>query len=201
MGDVSLMDDFTLVPKGPISHRVEVYTSGFLIEGSISGPFERVSDLVNRGDSDYLSVHDGSILPLGKSAEARMFMPSMVVNRTHVHFVATAPREGETPQSEASQTNTGSLASHAFYVPKTSLPCYAFTDIFVIYGYCYLHSGSTLQNLLDKQGIFMPITDAMIYPVAQPNVSWKRSLVLVNKGKLEVVYLLEMESEEQENEA
>ena len=39
--------------------------------------------------------------------------------------------------------------------------------------------------------LFVPIAGASIYMVTRSDVSWQRSVVIVNKEKLEVIYLIE----------
>lgn len=183
------MDDFSFVPSAPITHHVELYTSRFFVEGKIAGPFKRTSDLLNRSDSANMMVQEASITPLGQTPEAKRTLPSLIVVRAQVHFAASYPQgDGAAAQSNSAM---GPSSGREYYVQKMSLPCYALTDTFVIYGSCYLHPGTTLQNLLDREEPFMPLTNATIYPVAHPAVNWRRELVVVNKSKLEVIYVIE----------
>ena len=171
-----------------ISHDVELYTSRLLVQGSISGPFKRLSDLVNQREQDYLTVEDAAISALAQSANLKKLGMPVMIGRSHVHFVTVAS-EPQAPPGPDQPTGTGQSAPREFYVQKLVLPCYALTDTFVIFGHCYLLKGATLQNLLDLSNTFVPLTKATIYMVSQPNISWKRNVVIVNKEQLEVMYL------------
>lgn len=184
------MDHFISGPSGPTSHSVELYTAQFFIQGSISGPFKRTSDLINRRDKDFFAVLNAGLTPLGQaSATTNKVATPVMVGRDHVQFVATASQPSQTAQGQP----PGSAASQGreYYIQKMSHACYALTDTFIIYGHCHLLSGTTLENLLVIPDPFIPLTKATIYLVARPNASWQRDLVVVNKAKLEVIYLVE----------
>lgn len=182
------MDDYSFVPSAPTIHHVELYTSRFFVEGDIVGPFKRMSDVLNRDDSSNIIVQEGSITPLGQTSETKKSISSLILVREQVHFAATPTEPDAAPQS---QVAGGSTAGREYYVQKTSFPCYAITDTFVVHGACYLHSGTTLENLLNRKEPFMPLTSATIYPVAHPAIHWQRDLVIMNKSKLEVIYVIE----------
>ncbi|HUP27601.1 MAG TPA: hypothetical protein VM409_04130 [Chloroflexia bacterium] len=178
------MDDLTYTPSASNSHRLELYTERFFIEGDVLGPFKRLSDLLNRRESNYLSVERAALTPLGQSAEPRKFDTPISVGRTHMHFAA--------PVEEGNPAQSSTAPGREFYVQKSSHSCYVLTDTFVIRGQCYLHKDTTLHNLLDRPDmLFVPITEATLFLVARPNAAWKRNLVLVNKEKIEVIYLTE----------
>ncbi len=181
------MDHSTSAPFGPMSHNVELYTARLFIQGSISGSFKRTSDLINRRDKDFFTVLNAGVTPLGQtSATASRVSTPVMVGRDHVQFVATAPQ-----QTQGKSGGTASSPGREYYVQKTPHPCYALTDTFIIYGHCHLLSGTTLENLLTIPDPFIPLTKATIYLIARPNASWQRELVVVNKAKLEVIYLVE----------
>src|SRR5687768_2211172 len=186
------MDDLTYAPSALHVHDIELYTARFYIEGEITGPFKRMSDLMNRRDVGYISVHGAVVAPLEQTSQPKRFEMPISVGKSHMHF-ASSP---ETPAAPAKpQTMQRGIAiGREFYVQKTPYPCYALTDTFVIRGQCFLNEGVTLQSLLDRSDIlFVPITDASIYLVTRPNISWQRNLVIVNKEKIEVIYLTEEE--------
>jgi hypothetical protein len=104
--------------------------------------------------------------------------------------VAAAPQAAN-PSDESAQTGALGGAAREFFVQKNSSPCYVLTDTFVIHGQCYLRQGTNLQTLLEMGDDFFPITNPTISLLARPNAPWRRDLVLVNKEKLEVIYLVE----------
>lgn len=180
------MDQYTSVSSGPINHNVELYTARLFIQGSITGTFKRTSDLINRRDKDFFSVTNAGLTPLGQaSATANKVDMPVMVSRDHVHFVATAPQSNPTQGAGTSPT-----PGRENYIQKTVHPCYALTDTFIIYGHCHLLIGTGLENLLAVPDPFIPLTKATIYLIARPTASWQRDLVVVNKAKLEALYLV-----------
>lgn len=184
------MDQSTSIPAGATSHNVELYTARLFIQGTIFGTFKRTSDLINRGDRDFFTVINAGLTPLGQTSVTtnRVATPVMV-GRDHVHFVAIAPQV--TPGQQGSAANTPGREQ---YVLKSPLPCYALTDTFIIYGHCHLLSGTSLENLLAIPDPFIPLTKATIYLIARPTAAWQRDLVVVNKTRLEVIYLVTSET-------
>ena len=184
------MDDFSYTPSAMHSHGIEVYTARFYIEGEISGPFKRMSDLMNRREANYLSVQGAVVAPMDQTAQPKRFEMPISVGKSHIHFASSPEKPAAAPNEGDMQR--GIPIGREFYVQKKPYPCYALTDTFVIRGQCYLNEGVTLQSLLDRPDmLFLPITDAAIYMVARPNISWQRKLVIVNKDKIEVIYLTE----------
>jgi hypothetical protein len=170
---------------GPYNHGVEIYTDGLYVHGTLSGPFKRVTDLVNRRDEDYLLVYEASITPVGQAANPRKLATPVLVGREHVHIIAGSPGGGLQPQAE--------LAQREFYVPKTPVPCFALTDTFSVYGTAHLLQGSTLDTFLRVGDTFVPITGATIYLNSMPGTPWQRQLVVLNKAKVQVMYVLDAE--------
>lgn len=180
------MDTFTFVPTAPISHNVEMYTERFLVQGVISGPFKRTSDLLNHREHSFIAVEQASILPLGQQADPSQLSTPVMISKRHLHLVATAPYALE-PQPQGATPAGGS--GREFFVQKTSYACYALTDTFVIFGQCHLRQGTDLQVLLELGDPFLPITNTTVSLLARQNAIWKRDLVLVNKENIEVMYL------------
>ncbi len=184
------MQEYSVVPSGPISHSVELYTARLFIQGSISGPFKRTSDLLNRRDRDFFNVSGALVTPLGQTnATPQKIAAPVQVGRDHIHFVATIPRQSEQSQQPQAPGQTRSLGpGREYYVHKQAVNCYALTDTFIIHGQCHLLPDATLESLLQVHDAFIPITRATIYLIARPNSPWQRELVVVNKEKIEVIY-------------
>ena len=54
------MDIFTPTKK-QVSHRLELYTQHLIVSGTVTTPFKRVSDVLNRGGSQFLQVDDAVV--------------------------------------------------------------------------------------------------------------------------------------------
>lgn len=182
------MDQYSAMPGGLISHSVELYTARLFIQGTISGSFKRTSDLINRRERDFFTVTGSTVTPLGQATTTPQKIPTPVqLGRDHIHFVATAPQ----PQQQQAGGQGAPGSGREYFVQKHAIPCYALTDTFIIHGQCHLLTGTTLENLLQNHDPFIPITNATIYLIVRPNAPWQRELVVVNKAKLEVIYLTE----------
>ena len=170
---------------GPYNHGVEIYTDGLFVSGTLSGPFKRLTDLINRRDEEYMLVYEASITPVGQAANPRRLATPVLVGRSHVHIVAGSPGAGAQPQAEA--------VPREFHVPKTPVPCFALTDTFSVYGTAHLLQGSTLDSFLRVGDIFVPVTGTTIYLNSMPGTPWQRQLVVLNKAMVQVMYVLDAE--------
>ncbi len=183
------MDSFTFVPSAPISHNVELYTARFLVQGSISGPFKRTSDLLNQREGHFVKVDQAALTPLGQQSELRKFTTPIMVTKSHLHLVAISP-QGPGAQVQETQSHVTGHLNREFYIQKTSFPCCAITDALVVQGECHLRRDTDLQILLASGDVFFPITNSVITLVGRSNAPWRRELVLINKEQLEAMYLL-----------
>jgi hypothetical protein len=182
------MEDLAFAQAALHVHSLEIYSARFYIEGEVTAPFKRMSDLLNRREANYLSVQGAVVAPLDQASQPKRFEMPISVGKSHIHFASPPEMPGADPKPDAPQR--GIPIGREFYVQKIPFPCYVLTDTFVIHGQCYFNEGVTLQSLLDRPDmLFLPITDAVIYMVARPNISWQRNLVIVNKEKIEVIYL------------
>jgi hypothetical protein len=181
------MEQFTLVPSAPISHQVELYTARFFVQGLISGPFKRTSDLLNRAENDFLRIDCATIAPVGQSADPRPLSTPLMLVRAQVHFVADAPVPPEGEGTAGAQQ--AAAFPREYFVQKIAHPCYAFTETFVIFGHCHLLEGANIEQYLKGHDTFVPLTRATIYLVTRSDSPWQRDLVLINKERLEVMYL------------
>lgn len=173
---------------GAISHRLEFYTDTLLITGAVHGPFKRATDLMNRGDEEFIAVHKGTITALGQPASQKVMDSPIMVSRKRIHFTVDADAADMTP---ADPTRPGGVPfGREQYVHKNRRPCYAITGVYVIYGYCHLLQDVTLESLLRGTEKYIPITKATIYLVARPNVSWQREVAIVNREALTSMYLV-----------
>ena len=209
------MDSYTLSTASLNAHQVEVYTSTLLIRGIMVGPFNRTSDLVNRRDRHNLIVQDASLVPVGSSATPKPISDPVYVARSQIHLVTAIPTpENATdpylsgplppgqlptgPISASGPLTTRGLTGQAHGTPSGSLreyqvkrvakPCYIFTSTFVISGLCHLLEGSTIENLLDSQDPFFPLTQGIAYLHTKPDAPWRRDLFLINKDLIQSVY-------------
>ncbi len=176
------MNQLTSQPSsGLTSHNVELYTARLYVQGVITGPFKRVSDLINRRDTAFFSLSDAAMTTHAQSTPPSKIATPVHVARNHIHFAATVPQQS--PQGQG--------PGREYHVQKTAYSCYAFTDTFVIQAQCHLLTGTTPANLLATPDPFISMTAATIYLIARPQTSWQRDLVVVNKEQLEAMYLVE----------
>lgn len=184
------MDNYTFVPSAPISHNVELYTARFLVQGSVSGPFARTSDLLNHRESRFVKVDQAILTPIGQQTELRKMITPLMVNKSHLHLVAISPQPPDTQNLDSQILATGNL-SRQLHVQKESHHCYALTDTFIIQGECHLRRDTDLQAFLERGDDFFPITNPTITLLDRSNATWRRELVLVNREQLEGMYLVE----------
>ncbi len=177
-------------PLGQFTHNVELYTARFFVQGTISGPFRRTSDLVNRKDREFFIVQEASITNLGQAGEPRKLSTALIVGRNHIHFVAIAPQEpsAQDQPSPAGGQGAGPPTGREYFIQKTPVSCYGLTDTFIIHGTSHLLQGATLATFIETGDTFVPLTNVTVYLAARPTNPWRRDLVIVNKNKLEVFY-------------
>ena len=75
------MDSYTLSTSTLNAHQVEIYTSTMILLGTILGPFQRTSDLVNRRDREYLILEEASLSLLGQVAPLKPISASVFRSR------------------------------------------------------------------------------------------------------------------------
>jgi len=198
------MDHLTGSPTGLKAHNVEIYTAALLIRGTIYGSFERTSDLMNRWDRSNVIVEDVALSPLGQASNPKRISEPLFVPREQIHFVTASP----TAENNADPVLPDpSAASHLrsllgvpadlpasrreFVVQRVTKLCHAFTSVFIISGMCHLLAGSTIENILDGQTPFFPLTQATIHLNLYPESPWRRNLVLINKLLLQAIYTVD----------
>jgi hypothetical protein len=183
------MDNFAPLTTSSLNiHALELYTANLAIRGNTTGPYRRSSDLLNRKDRDYIILQNASITPLDRqpvrpSSSASLSTP-LLVARQHVHLVSLSA------QPEPENTTSGLGQYREFTVRKTPIPCCMMTDVYVVMGQCYLLEGSSLENLMEVADFFLPLTNATFYLSNSSAASMQRELVIVNKEKVQAMYLL-----------
>ena len=180
------MDIFTPTKK-QVSHKLELYTEHLIVSGTVTTPFKRVSDVLNKGGSQFLQVDDATITPLGKPPDQKPVEGPVMVGLDHLHFVVEALRKKQPVQQPARTSDD--LEVRSAYVQKDHYPCFAITGTYAIYGYCYLQPGSTLDSLLRGRNSYVPITKATLYLVGDSESSWQRDLVVINRNMISAMYL------------
>ena len=112
--------------------------------------------------------------------------PVMVGSKL-LHFVVEMSEDGQPAQRRAPGTEP--VGRREAYIRKDNYPCFALTGVYAIHGYCHVHPGTTLENLLRGNDVFFPITRATIYLVANTKVSWRRDIVIANRHMISAMYL------------
>jgi len=179
------MDDFSPLTTSSLNiHHLEIFTPNLVIQGDATGSFRRATDLVNRKDRDYMLLDGARITPLGRQANPTPLATPLMVARQHVHMVALAPQ----PEPEDTTGSLGQFRESA--VHKIPYPCYMLTDIYVVVGEVHIVEDSTLENLMAMSDLFLPITKATVYINSMPNNPLSRDLVIINKEKIQAMYLM-----------
>ena len=76
------MDIFTPTKK-QVSHKLELYTQHLIVSGTVKTPFKRISDVLNKGDSQFLKVDDAVITPFGKPPTQKPVEGPAMVSLAH----------------------------------------------------------------------------------------------------------------------
>lgn len=182
------MDNFVSATT-QVGHKVELYTDHLLIQGVVLAPFKRTTDLLNRGETEFMAVQSALITPLGQQPSQKPIEGQVMIGRKRLHFVVEVPSDETPATTERTGHTTDDLYGREAYVKKNNFPCFAITGTYAIYGYCHLHPDTTLENLLRGVDVFIPITKATIYMVAHTNITWQREVVIVNRSMLSAMYL------------
>ena len=180
------MDIFTPTKK-QVSHKLELYTQHLIVSGTVKTSFKRISDVLNKGDNQFLKVEDALITPFGKPPTQKPVAGPVMVSLDHLHFVVEALRKKQAVQQTARTSDD--LEVRSAYVQKDHHPCFAITGTYAIYGFCYLQPGSTLDSLLRGRNTYVPITKATLYLVGDSESSWERDLVVINRNMISAMYL------------
>jgi hypothetical protein len=173
----------------PIGQKLEIYTELFVINGLLTITSGRTSDTLNRSNTDFVTLHEATITPIGLTPNPKPLDSPVMVRRGLMNFLVEIS-QNKPPAQPTIKGASGGLAGREAYVHKSNNPCYAITGPFAIFGQCYLHQGTTLENLLQGVDTFFPITKATIYVLNHPEITWQRDLVIMNKGLLIAMYLL-----------
>ena len=163
-------------------HMLEIYTDRLLIQGSVSLPFRRATEIMNNADRDFLTIDGARIAPLVQPAQ--MSGPHAVptlVRRLQVCYVATATEPGQSKP-------TGQEFAGVHKVPT---PCYGFVGPFVFHAHLHLRPGSQLFEVLETgQEQFIPLTGATVYLIERPDIPPRQhEVIILNRGRLDAIYL------------
>jgi hypothetical protein len=180
------MDSFTSV-TAPVSHRLELYTHHLLIQGVVTAPFKRTSDLLNSASSEFMTANNAFVTPLGQTPGGKPIDNPVMVRGKLLHFVVEMS-EGGQPAKRGAQ-GAEHVGGREAFIRKDHYPCFALTGVYAIHGYCHLHPGTSLENLLRGNDVFFPITRPTIYLVANTKVSWRRDVVIINREMVTAMYL------------
>src|SRR5919202_1950389 len=165
------MEGFASVTT-PVSHKLELYTHHLLIQGVVKAPFKRTSDLLNSSTSEFLVAHNAFVTPLGQAPGGKPIDNPVMVGSRLLHFVVEISEDAQPGQRRPHGMEP--VAGRQAYIRKDHYPCFALTGVYAMHGYCHLHPGTSLENLLRGNDVFFPITRATIYLVAKTKVSWRR---------------------------
>src|SRR5437868_769474 len=143
----------TNLPAGP---RMEVYTDLFVVQGFLTMTSQRTSDILNRASTNFVQVHHATITPLGQPPSTKIIETPIMMRLSLINFVVEMP-SAQSKVSGPLAPGTPPIGREA-YVSKDDYPCYAITGPYAIYGHCYLHKGTSLENLLAGTDNFVPIT-------------------------------------------
>ena len=170
----------------PVAQRLEVYTETLVINGILTVTSPRTSDMLNQGTTEFLAIHEATVAPLGQPMSNKPMETPVMVRRSQVNFLV----EVNPPDHMEQGGQTGQNSSTMGRVAKVMSSCYAMSGTYIIFGQCYLHPGTTLENLMQGVDSFIPLTKCTISLLHRPNISWQREVVVLNKAMLTAMYLV-----------
>jgi hypothetical protein len=164
------------------THPLEIHTDQILIEGTVTLPFRRVTEIMNSADRDFLSIDGARIAPLvNLSQVSRSTAPVTLVRRLQVRYVATYtdPARVRPPGAEFSG------------VQKVPTACYGFLGPFVFHAHLYMRPGTSLMEVLETGAEqFVPLTRATVYLASRPDLPPRQhEVIIINREFLDAIYL------------
>src|SRR4051812_46415143 len=169
--------------------RVEVYTDLLVLHGALGMTVRRMSDFLNQVANDFMAIQTATITPLGQPTSQSILPTPVLVRRSQINCIVELSAT-QVPGETGTAYNTDVLGGREVYVQKSIYPCYALTGSYVIRAHCFLHPGTTIENLLLGADAFVPLTNATISVVNHPNAVWHREFILLNKSMLTCMYLV-----------
>ncbi|HUS13769.1 MAG TPA: hypothetical protein VM536_02020 [Chloroflexia bacterium] len=164
------------------THPLEIHTDQILIQGTVTLPFRRVTEIMNSADRDFLSIDRAMIAPLvDLSQVSRPNAPTTVVRRMQVRYVATY----------TDLTRARPAGVEFVGVQKVPTACYGFLGPFVFHAYLHMRPGTSLLEVLETGAEdFIPFTRATVYLVARPDAAPRQhEVIIINRRFLDAAYL------------
>jgi hypothetical protein len=171
-----------LPSSGGRSHSLEIYTDRLRIEGTSALPYNRVTDILNTADREFLALDGATVAPLLNPAQASgPNRTTTLLRRLEARYVATTHDRG------APRPVTGEFA----HIHKTPVACYGFLGPFVFHAQLHMRPGAALQDIMEAGGqVFIPLTNATVRLIERPDVPARQhAVIIVNRGFLDMIYL------------
>ncbi|HMA36381.1 MAG TPA: hypothetical protein VKY74_18135 [Chloroflexia bacterium] len=167
---------------GAQTHPIELFTEHVVVQGTVTLPFRRVTEILNSAERDFVTVDGGTIAPLVHPAQ--LSGPNRVptlVRRVQIRYAATYtdPHRVKPPGVEFAA------------VQKVPTACYGFLGPFVFHAHLHMRAGSVLFDFLQLGGDqFLPLTQATVYLVDHPDLPPRQhEVIIINRLFLDVMYL------------
>ena len=153
------------------SYPVEMFTHSFKIEGQLE-PIGRLMDALNNPDSDSMLIRQVAVSSLSASGPLSSFaLEEIVLSKNDTFFICLTDEEDRSALSLLKRVERVIV-----YLP-----------LFVIRADFHLGGETRFRDMLDTlPGTFLPVTDAAIFPLFEPQVTVPshRDLLLINKKQI-----------------
>lgn len=159
--------------SGPLRkfYSVEMFTNSFKIEGQLE-PVGHLMDALNSPERGSVLIRQATVSSLSANGPLSSFaLEEIVLNRSDLLFVYLTDEKDRSALSLLKR-----VEREIVYLP-----------LFVIRANFHLGGETRFRDMFDTlPGIFLPITDAAIFPLFEPKVAVAnhRDLLLINKEQI-----------------
>ncbi|HLC30133.1 MAG TPA: cyclic nucleotide-binding domain-containing protein [Dehalococcoidia bacterium] len=166
-------------PPQTVSIDCVIYTYNTRMRGQTRSTYERVSDLLNASEPEFLLLQDVTVHPLSSLEDEQLSAASLLIRKSNVILVLQPP---DVPRQES---HSSPLPDQATRIPRqATLEAGPFT----IKGTLQLLPGhDPLEHVRESQSPFLEVSNATITYTPAPSAHVETPLVLVNRSWVEAL--------------